>query len=464
MVLAQLTAAASSFSGALGKPVPHDLLLARQLQTLSFAVHIPLVCFGIAFPALVLFVEGLWLRTGDEVYRSLARRWSKVMLVVFAVGVVSGTILSFELGLLWPNFMASFGQVFGLAFGIEGFSFFIEAIFIALYVYGWDRFPPRRHILLGVPIVLSGFTGSLMVISVNGWMNHPTGFQIVGGEVTDVHPWAALFNAHLWHELAHMYLAGYVVVGAVVAAVYARSWLRGERDHYVRTGLVVALTVLALSAPVQIVIGDWAGRTVAQNQPVKLAAFEGVGHAQSGASLHLGGIYEDGRVRGGIALPKALSLLAYHDPNARVSGLDSVPPDDRPPVNIVRFAFQAMVAIGMAIVVLGLAYLAVWARHRRLPRSRWFYRAVIAAAPLSLVALLAGWTTTEVGRQPWIVYDVMRTTDAVTQARGLAVAFAFVATVYVALAIAIAWLLRRLSRPRPPAAGRAEQPVLEAVR
>ena len=192
---------------------------ARQMQALSFAVHIPLVCFGIAFPSMVLFVESLYLRTGDPLYRTLAKRWSKVMLALFAVGVVTGTILSFEMGLLWPNFMATFGSVFGLAFGLEGFSFFVEAIFIAIYVYGWDRMSPRRHLMCGVPVVLAGVAGSLFVISVNAWMNHPSGFRLIDGQVTDVHRWKALFgNAHLWPELVHMYIAGFIVAGFLVAA------------------------------------------------------------------------------------------------------------------------------------------------------------------------------------------------------------------------------------------------------
>ena len=444
--------AQADFTGELGSPNQDDLLWARELQALSLAVHIPLVCFGIAFPAMVLFVEGLWLRTGDETYRALAKRWSKVMLILFAVGVVTGTILSFELGLLWPNFMATFGEVFGLAFGLEGFSFFVEAIFIAIYVYGWDRLPPRAHFLAGLPIVVAGFTGSLFVLAVNGWMNHPTGFDIVDGEVVNIRPWEALFNDFLWHELTHMYFAGYMVAGFIVAGVYAVPWLRGDRSLYVRTGLVVPLTIAALVAPAQVVVGDWAARDVAANQPIKLATFEGLGPTTAGAPFHIGGWYEadTGEVRGAIAIPKLLSVLAAHDPDATITGLESVPPQDRPgPVNTVRFAFQTMIGIGTLLATLGLFYAAVWWRHGRLPRSRWFYRVVVAAGPLALVALLSGWITTEVGRQPWIVYEVMRVEHAVTAADGLPIAFAGAVVVYVTLAATVVWLLRRLAR-RPP--------------
>ena len=443
--------AAERVNGALGEPSQDDLLLARQTQALSFAVHIPLVCFGIAFPAMVLFVEGLWLRTGDPVYKALAKRWSKVLLILFAVGVVTGTILSFELGLLWPNFMATFGDVFGLAFALEGFSFFIEAIFIAIYVYGWDRISPRAHFAAGIPVALAGITGSLMVISVNGWMNAPGGFDVVDGRVTNPRPFEALFGGNLWHELVHMYLAGYLVAGFVVGGVYARAWLRGQRDRYHRTGLVVALCFAALAAPVQIVVGDWAARTVTERQPTKLAAFEGLADTEKGAPFHVGGVFDDGEVKGGIAIPKLLSLLAKHDPNARVRGLEAVPPDDRPPVNVVRASFQTMVAIGTGLALLGAIYLFSWWRNGRLPRSRWFYRAVIAAGPLAIVALIAGWITTEVGRQPWVVYEVMRTEQAVTDADGLAIGLAGLVLVYGGLAVAVAWLLRRLARRSPDA-------------
>jgi cytochrome d ubiquinol oxidase subunit I len=424
--------------GALGGPVEQEYLLqARQMQAMSFMVHIPLVCFGIAFPAMVLFLEGLWLRTGDPLYKGLAKRWSKAMLILFAVGVVTGTILSFEMGLLWPEFMATFGEVFGLAFGIEGFSFFMEAIFIAVYVYGWDRLPDRVHLAAGVPIVLAGISGSLMVISVNGWMNNPTGFRIENGEVVDVEPLKALFNDNLWHELVHMYLAGFIVAGFLVAGVYAHAWLRGRRDRRHRVGLVVALSFAALATPAQLLVGDWAARTVAERQPVKLAAFEGLEETTKGAPFDLAG---------GIEIPNLLSLLAFHDPNAVVQGLDSVPEDDQPPVGIVKLSFRAMVAIGTALAVLGAWFVWAWWRHGRLPGSPWFHRAVVAAGPLSAVALIAGWVTTEVGRQPWVVYEVMRTEEAVTGAGGIPVGFAALALVYAGLiAIAIV-MLRRLGR------------------
>jgi cytochrome d ubiquinol oxidase subunit I len=427
------------------------------MQALSFAVHIPLVCFGVAFPAMVLFVEWLGFRTGDPILTTLARRWSKVMVALFAVGVVTGTILSFEMGGLWPVFVARFGSVFGLGFAIEGFSFFTEAIFLAIYAYGWDRLSPRRHMLVGVPVVISGFTGSWMVIAVNGWMNHPAGFRMVDGRVTDVHPFVALFeNSYLWHELAHMYLAAYMVTGFVTGSVYAFAWLRGRRGRYEHTALSVALAAASLASLLQGVVGDWAGREVASKQPVKLAAFEGLGATTKGAPEHILGWYSNGRVEYGIAIPRLLSTLAHHDPNSTVVGLDSVPAAERPPVNVVRIAFQTMVGIGTALAGLSVVFLYVWWRRRRLPESVWFWRAVVLAGPLSVVALIAGWVTTEVGRQPWVVYHVMRTREAVTAAGGIPVGYGTLVAIYLALAAAVWWALVRIARtPRDEGAAGA---------
>jgi len=452
--------AIQSVLGAMFDPVQQDYLLqARQMQAMSFAVHIPLVCFGIAFPAMVMRAEWLWMRTGDEVYRVLAMRWTKVMVALFACGVVTGTILSFEMGLLWPGFMGTFGAVFGLGFALEGFSFFIEAIFIGIYVYGWNRLSPRAHFACGIPIVLAGLTGSLFVLSVNSWMNDPGGFTLRDGQVTDVEPLTALFgNGHLGYELVHMYLAGFIVTGFLVAAAYAVGRLRGRWGRYERIALTIPLTVAALAAPAQVIVGDWAAREVAKSQPTKLAALEGVGRTEKGAALHLLGWYSDGEVKGGIPIPKGLSLLAFHDPNAEVRGLDAVPAADRPPVNVVRISFQLMVSIGTFLAALSAWYLFTRVRRKRMPTGDWFYRLVVLAGPASVVALISGWVTTEVGRQPWVVYGVMRTPEAVTGAEGIPFGYATLAAFFAGLIAAVFWILRRLARAPMEA---AEEPESE---
>jgi cytochrome d ubiquinol oxidase subunit I len=417
------------------------------MQALSFAVHIPLVCFGISFPIMVLFVEWLYLRTGDRLYLTLARRWTRVMVTLFAVGVITGTVLSFEMGLLWPEFTGKFGSVFGLGFAIEGFSFFLEAIFLGIYVYGWGRLSRRAHFLCGVPVVLTGFTGSWMVIAVNAWMNHPGGFHLVGGKVVHVDPFKALFeNTYLWHELIHMYVTGYVVTGFVLAAAYAFGRLRGQWGRYQRVALTIPLTIAALAAIAQGPVGDWAARDVTKTQPIKLAAIEGLYKTTHGASEHILGWYTHGQVKYGIAIPHLLSLLATHSWNGKVTGLQTVPANQRPAINIVRFAFQTMVGIGTMLGLLALWQFAVWIRRKRLPESAWFYRAVVLAGPLSLAALIAGWVVTEVGRQPWVVYHVMPTAAAVTGAHGIPVGYGTLAASYIVVACGLAWVLRRLAR------------------
>jgi cytochrome d ubiquinol oxidase subunit I len=384
------------------------------------------------------------------------------MITLFAVGVVTGTILSFEFGLLWPGFMASFGNVFGLGFALEGFSFFVEAIFLAIYVYGWNHLMPRLHFLSGIPVVIAGVTGSFFVISANGWMNHPTGFVLRDGIATEVHPWSALFgNPYFYHEFVHMYFAGYVVTGFIVAGYYAWRFLKRRWSRYEQSAMTIALSAAAIAAPIQAIIGDWVARDVATMQPVKLAAMEGLGQTTRGAPEHLLGWFDGQKVIYGITVPRLLSLLAFHDPNATVQGLETVPRTDRPPVNVVRFAFQTMVGIGTMLSLLSVFYLYVRFRLRRLPVSNWFYRAVVLAGPLSIAALIAGWTTTEVGRQPWVVFGIMRTMDAVTGAHGIPVGYATLVLVYIGLIVVAVWLLRRLSHASSALEGKERADVIQ---
>jgi cytochrome d ubiquinol oxidase subunit I len=431
----------------------HYLYEARQMQALSLSVHIPLVCFGIAFPVLILVAEWRYLRTGDELYRTLARRWSRIMLALFAVGVVTGTILSFELGLLWPVWMQDFGNVFGLGFTLEGFSFFLEAIFVGIYAYGWDRLPPRVHFWCGVPIAVAGVAGSFFVISVNAWMNHPTGFTLVNGRATDVHPWSALFaNPMFYSEYVHMYFAAFIVCGFLLAVPYAWGFLHGRRDRYRRTALAITLSSASIAAPLQVIVGDWAARDVATYQPVKLAAMEGLATTTKGAAEHLLGYYNGHAVVWGIEIPKLLSLLAFHNPNAVVKGLNIVPLAYQPPVNVVRYSFQTMVGLGTLFALIGLVYLFLRLRKKGLPR--WLLWGVVASGPLSVVALIAGWITTEVGRQPWIVYDVMTVDQSVTGANYILVGYGALSVVYLVLAVIVFLILRRIARiPMPALAG-----------
>jgi cytochrome d ubiquinol oxidase subunit I len=343
--------------------------------------------------------------------------------------------------------MGRFGEVIGLPFAMEGIAFFVEAIFVGLYLYGWDRLSPRVHLLTGVPIVVAGVASAWFVVTANAWMNQPAGFRLdAAGNVVDPDPWAAMLNAATPVQTTHMILAAFMVAGFGVAAVYAAGWLRGRRDRYHRLGFLVPFTVAVVVTPVQIGVGDWAARFLAERQPVKLAALEGLHETERGAPLTIGGIYAGGRVHYGLRVPKGLSLLAHHDPDALVHGLDEVPPDDRPPVAVVRNAFQVMVAIGFGLLGLGAWFALSWWRRREAPASRWFHRAAVAAGFAAPVALEAGWIVTEVGRQPWIVWRVMRVSEAVTTAPHIRIGLYFLFVVYALLTWGTIFVLRRLSR------------------
>lgn len=438
-----------------------DLGAARLQMALSLGWHIVIACFGVGMPAITLIVEWRGHRTGEVAYRLLARRWARAMGVLFAVGAVSGTILSFEMGLLWPGLMSTYGEVIGLPFALEGIAFFIEAIFLGIYLYAWDRMPPVPHMLSGLPIVAAGVASAFFVVTANAWMQQPTGFDTENGKIIAVDPWAAMFNPATPPQTTHMIIAAFMVAGFGMASVYAVAMLRGRRDRYHKLGFLVPFTVAAVLTPVQIGVGDWAAHFVADNQPVKLAAMEGVFRTERAVPLHLGGIAVDGQLRYAVEIPYGLSLLAHWDPNAEIKGLDEVAEADQPPVNIVHPAFQLMV--GMGVGLLGLAAWGAWAwwRRRDLPRSPWFLRAAAVSGVGAVVALEAGWVVTEVGRQPWIVYGVLRTADAVNPAPGLVWGFALVSVVYAVLTVATWYVLRRLARDTPVPVAPQERDVTD---
>ena len=431
---------------------PADLYAARTQMALSLGWHIVVACLGVGFPALVLLAEWRGQRSGDPVWQLLARRWARALGVLFAVGAVSGTILSFEMGILWPGLMGTYGEVIGLPFAIEGIAFFIEAIFLGIYLYAWDRLPPRAHLLAGLPILVAGIASAFFVVTANAWMNQPRGFDLVNGKVTNVDPWAAMFNPATPPQTVHMLLAAFIVAGFLVAGVYAAAMLRGRRDRYHRLGFLLPFTLAAALTPVQIGVGDWAAHFVATNQPAKLAAMEGVFQTARGVPLHLGGIERDGELRYTVEIPYGLSLLAHWDPNAEIKGLDQVPPGDRAPVTVVHLAFQTMVAAGLALLGLGAWFGLAWWRRRDLPSSRWFLRGAAAAGVVATIALEAGWVTTEVGRQPWVVYGILRTADAVSPAPGLRFGLYALVVVYTLLTVATVYVLRRLARVPVPVA------------
>lgn len=422
-----------------------DLYFARMQMALSLGWHIIVACFGVGFPALMLFAEWRAGRRDDADLRALARTWAKAMGVLFAVGAVSGTILSFEMGMLWPGLMSRFGAVYGFPFTLEGFAFFIEAIFLGVYLFGWNRLTPRAHLLSGLPMVAAGVAGAFFVVAANGWMNTPRGFRVQDGEIVDVDPVAGMLNPATWPEAVHMLVAAVMVTGFCTASVYAVGMLRGRRDRYHRLGLLLPLTVAAIAAPIQVGVGDWIANSVAEHQPVKLAALEGLSHTGSGVPISLGGIYVNGELRYALRIPYGLSLLVDHDPNGTVVGLDTVEPQFRPPVNVTHLSYDLMVGIGFGLLALAAWYAWAWWRRRDLPGTRWFLRAVAVSGIAAVVALEAGWVATEVGRQPWIVYQIQLTRDAVSTAPGLGYVFSGVVAVYVILTVSTGYVLRRLA-------------------
>jgi cytochrome bd ubiquinol oxidase subunit I len=428
-------------------PLAADLGAARSQMAFTLGFHIVLASFGVAFPAMMLIANYRGLKHDDADALLLAKRWSHAVAVTFAVGAVTGTVLSFEFGLLWPEFTGRFGKVFGVLFAIEGIFFFLEAIFIAIYIFGWKRLTPWQHFWSGVPVVICGIGGGFSVVAVNSWMNQPQGFSPTTGDVTSVDPLKVIFNPAVPYEVPHMILAAYLVTGFIVASIYAVGMLRGRHDRYHRLGLLIPLTVACIATPIQFAVGDSAARAIANDQPIKFAAMECVQQTSTHVTEYIYGRCTSDGVKGGIGIPGFDSFLVGWSTSTQVTGLDTVPPDDRPPYNtMLHWAFDTMVGICTALIALGAWLGLAWLRRRDIPRTVWFLRATAISGVLAVVALECGWIVTEVGRQPWIVYNVMRTEDAVTNANGVGVTFGLIILLYIVLGAALVVTLKAMSR------------------
>ncbi|MBC9225382.1 cytochrome ubiquinol oxidase subunit I [Aeromicrobium sp. 636] len=425
---------------------PAGLLPARQQMALSLGWHIILASFGVAFPAMIFVAHWRGVYRDDANALTLAKRWAKVSAVLFAIGAVSGTVLSFEMGLLWPGLMGPFGDVLGLPFAFEGLSFFTEAIFLGIYLYGWGRMPPRLHLLMILPMAVAGVVGTYCVVAVNAWMNMPVGFAIEDGAVVDIRPWAVLFNPGAVLQFAHMWVAAYMVVGFLVAGVYAAGMLRGRRDRHHRLGFTMAFAFASVAAIIQPFVGHLLGLRIATRQPAKLAAFELATETESPSPLRLGGLLIDGEVRYALDIPYLGSIIARNSFTKPVVGLEEIPVADQPPINITHLAFQTMVGIGTLLFVAVVVYWFVRWRGRDLLANRWTLRAAVVAGPLAVIALEAGWIATEVGRQPWVVQNVLRTPDAAGDNPDLWMLLVATTILYTALTVGAITVLRSMSR------------------
>jgi cytochrome d ubiquinol oxidase subunit I len=426
-----------------------DLLAARIQMASSLGFHIVFAEIGIALPLLMVLAEWRWLRTGDPVYLELARRWAKGAAILFVVGAVSGTVLSFELGLLWPGFMRFAGPIIGVPFSLEGFAFFIEAIFLGVYLHGWDRVSPRAHLASGVVVALSGAASGVFVVMVNAWMNSPVGYALTAdGGLVATDPIAAMKSPMVFPQALHMLLAAYSATGLGVAGVHAFMLLRRGPSGFHRRAIAIALVVGGAASLLQPISGDIAARAVAVTQPIKLAAMEALWETERGAPLSIGGWPDEKReeTRWALQIPYGLSLLAFHDPHAEVTGLKSVPASERPPVAVVHIAFQVMVGLGSAMALVSLwAGWVAW-RRRDVTASRGLLWALVGTAPFGFIATEAGWIVTEVGRQPWVVHGLLRTSDAVTPMPGLIVPLILFSILYLGLGAIVVALIVSLVR------------------
>jgi cytochrome d ubiquinol oxidase subunit I len=423
----------------------NDFFFARSQMGMSLAFHIIFAVIGMAMPLLMAVSEGCYLWTKQSIYLELSKRWAAGTAILFAVGAVSGTVLSFELGLLWPKFMEYAGAIIGMPFSLEGFAFFTEAIFLGIYLYGWNRISPVLHWLAGIVVAISGVFSAVFVVLANSWMNAPTGFNLVNGKPVNIDPIAAMLNPASLHETIHMLLAAYVATAFLVAGVHAFFLLRDPKSVFHRASCSIALVVACVSIPLQMFSGDFAARELAKLEPPKLAAMEAHYKTATSVPLLIGGIPDDanGNVNGAIEIPYGLSLLVGYTPATKVIGLEDYPRDQWPNVPLVHWSFDIMVGTGSLMLAVAAWVAWSWWRTRRLPDNKWLLRALVGCSPLGFIAVETGWFVTELGRQPWIIYGVMRTKDAVTPMPGLVVPFTTFTIVYLLLAVIVIFLLRR---------------------
>ncbi|MCD0489303.1 cytochrome ubiquinol oxidase subunit I [Pedobacter sp. MC2016-14] len=422
-----------------------DFLAARLQMAFSLGFHIVFSCIGMVMPFFMCTAHYFWLKKKSPVFLDVTKAWSKGVAIFFATGAVSGTVLSFELGLLWPKFMEHAGPIFGMPFSLEGTAFFIEAIALGFYLYGWNRFNPWFHWFTGLVVGITGLASGILVVAANSWMNSPSGFDFIQGQYLNIDPMKAMFNAAWFSQALHMCIAAFVSTGFAVAGVHALMILKGKNINFHTKAFKIAAIFATIAACLQPISGDISAKEIAVRQPAKLAAMEAHFHTEKGAGLVIGGIPDTATktVKYALKIPKALSFMATGDFNGEVKGLDKIPKADQPPVAVVHYAFQIMVGLGMAMMALALIYfIALWKKQRWI-NSRWLLKLFVIATPMGYLALEAGWTVTEVGRQPWIIYGVMRTADAVTPMPGIAWSFYLFTAVYISLALIVSLLLFR---------------------
>ncbi len=428
-----------------------DLLAARLQMAITLMFHIIFGAVGVGLPLLMVISELKWLKSKDDVYLQISKHWAHGTAIMFAIGAVSGTVISFELGLLWPTFMEFAGPVIGMPFSLEGIAFFTEAIFLAIYLYGWHRIPHTAHVLSGVIVIISGACSALIVLTANSWMNTPAGFDIVDGNVVNVSMIGAIFNPMAVPQAVHMVVAAYVAVAFAAAGIHAYYLRKNPRNLFHRKAIYIALVVGGVFAILQPMSGDFVARGLVKHQPLKLAALEARFETGPDAPLTVGGIpnAEKREVKFGIQIPYLLSILATRNPHGVVIGLDSFPEENWPPLVITHLSYDLMIGIGSFIMLLGLINIYLVARKRPIHTYRRYLLLLILAGPLGFIAIEAGWVCAEVGRQPWIIYNIMKTADAVTPMEGLHVTFITFTLISVMLGIITVLFLIRQFRKAP---------------